>query len=57
MRVIFNVAKRWDYLDANYFPMIKRAKEEERRLFLRDDELRKIFAAIDKDIRTALKKR
>jgi integrase len=50
MRAIFNVAKRWGYIDENLIPRVQKARVEEKRLFLRDDELARIFAAMDKEI-------
>ncbi len=52
---IFNVAKRWGYLDKNPFNEIGKLKVEERRLYLTDSELRRFFGAISLQISEAVK--
>lgn len=46
------VAVKWKYLEVNPFKGVEKAKTEEKRLFMEDSELQKIFNLIDQDIKT-----
>ncbi len=53
LKAAFNTAKRWKYITANPFEGMKLLTVEERRLYLTEDEVEKLFAVIDADIQTA----
>jgi integrase len=46
MKMLFNIAKRWGYIDANPLAEMKKLKIEEKRLYMNDAELRKFFDAL-----------
>ncbi len=52
LHAIFNVAKKWKYIDDNPFTSIKMVSVEERRLFLTADELNLFFKAVRNKIET-----
>ncbi len=47
LHAVFNVAKKWGYIDANPFTSISKVKPQEKRLHMMDDELVKFFACLD----------
>lgn len=51
LHAIFNVAKKWGFIDANPFGHIKKLKVDERRLFMRQDELKSFFDAVQADVK------
>jgi integrase len=55
LKAIFNVAKRWGYLEVNPFNQISKLKVEERRLFMTDNELQLFFSTLADEQRTASK--
>jgi len=50
LHAIFNVAKKWKYVDDNPFTSVKIMSVEERRLFLTADELNLFFTAVKNKI-------
>ena len=50
LHAAFNIAVRWNYLKANPFKNVIKAQHVETRLFMKDEELRAIFALIEKDL-------
>ena len=50
LKAAFNVAKKWGLVDTNPFDSVKKAQTEQRRLFLMDEEVAHVLAAIDADI-------
>ena len=54
LHAAFNIAKRWRYIDENPFSHVEKLKVEEKRLFLRNSEVEKIFELIDADILRAM---
>jgi integrase len=50
LHVMFNKAITWEYLDKNPFDKLKKLPEDEQRLALEDNEVKKIFDELNKDI-------
>jgi len=57
LHAIFNVAKKWGYIDENPFASIEKAKPQERRLFMNDQEIRRLFKALNENIAKAKNKK
>jgi len=55
LKAIFNVAKRWGYLDTNPTDQISKLKVDEQRLCMTDSELQLLFSALAEEQRTASK--
>lgn len=55
LKAIFNVAKRWGYLDINPTDQISKLKVEEQRLCMTDSELQLFFSTLAEEQRNALK--
>jgi hypothetical protein len=50
LQAIFEIAKKWGYLQDNPFVHVTTLKVEERRLYMTGDELKRLFEVIDSDI-------
>jgi len=50
LQAIFNVAKKWGYIEKNPFEDVEKLRVEEKRLFMFDDEIELFFGQIQKDI-------
>jgi integrase len=50
LHAAFNVAMKWEYLDTNPMTSVQKAKPVEKRLFMTEDELGKIFKLIEADL-------
>ncbi len=51
LQAAFQLAVKWKYLDVNPFKEVDRALPDEKRLFMQDEELKKIYDLVDKDLR------
>jgi integrase len=50
LQAAFQLAVKWKYLEQNPFKEVAKAKTEEHRLYLQDDEIARIFHLIDQDL-------
>jgi len=53
LQAIFSLAVKWGYMDKNPFREISKVKVEQKRLFLTDEELTRVFRLIDEDTSAA----
>jgi site-specific recombinase XerD len=52
LHAAFNVAIKWEYLDTNPMAFVQKAKPVEKRLFMTEKEVAKIFELIESDLKT-----
>lgn len=50
LQAIFEIEKKWGYLQENPFVNVTTLKVEERRLYMTGNELKRLFAVLDSDI-------
>jgi integrase len=57
LHAALNIAVKWKYIRENPMTKVPKAKSDEKRLFMTDDELTKVFNLIDSDLKTLRVKR
>jgi len=50
LHAVFNVAKRWGYIESNPFASVTKLKVQEKRLFMTEEEISTLFAEINNDV-------